>query len=151
MAQFQHKEYPGIKGFRLPRAIKKIKGLHSVGLYGYESYADKQGINISYWDKKRLIFLEHKFFHMTFLPRSSSIKKDREVMMRAPKRHFRIGEPFPKNMHYPDVFYKKRPDIIPPPWKRLTRLDQLKGIYYRSQNFVERLGRFKRLRFKIVQ
>lgn len=139
MAEFQHKQYPGIKGFHLTRAIKKIKDLHCIGLYGYESYADQNKINISYWNKKRLIFLKHKFFHMTFLPRSSSIKKDREVMMRAPKTHFYQGEPFPKNMEYPEAFYKKRPNLISSPWKPLTKLDQLKGIYYRSQNFLDRL------------
>lgn len=139
MEEFQHKEYPEIKGFRLPRAIRNIKGLHGVGLYGYESYADKEGINISYWDKKRLIFLKHKFFHMTFLKRSSTREKDREVMMRGRKTRFYNGTPFSQDVKYPDVFYLDRPDMVPSPWKRLTHLDQLKGVYYRSQNFLERL------------
>ena len=139
MVEFKHKQYPWIKGFRLTRAIKKIEGLHCIGLYGYESYADKEGVNISYWDKKRLTFIMNKFFHLTYLPRSSSIKKDREVMMRAPKRHFYQGKPFPKNMYYPEVFYKKRPDFILSPWGKFSFRDRLKGLYYRTLNVKDRL------------
>lgn len=139
MVEFQHKQYSGIKGFRLPRAIRKIKGLHCIGLYGYESYANKEGINISYWDKKRLIFIKHNFFHMTFLPRSSNRGKDREVMMRGSKTRFHTGTPFSESVKYPEVFYLDKPDMVPSPWKRLTQLDQLKGMYYRWQNFLDRL------------
>ncbi len=139
MEEFQHRQYSGIKGFRLTRAIKKTKGLHCTGLYGYESYADQDDINISYWDKKRLVFITSKFFHMTFLPRSSTREKDREVMMRGPKTRFYKGTPFPSRMQYPKVFYLERLEIVPPPWKQLTWVDQVKGIYFRSQNFLDRI------------
>lgn len=136
---FEHSQYPGMKGFRLPRAIRKTKGLHCIGLYGFESYADKNGLNVSYWEKERLIFLKNKFFHMTFLARSLSIKKDREVMMRAPKRLFYKGEPFPCDFQYPEVFYKKRPKYVPSPWQELTLSSQLAGLYYRILNFQDRI------------
>ncbi len=138
LERYEHSQYPGMKGFRLPRAIRKIKGLHGIGLYGFESYADKNGLNISYWDMKRLIFIKNKFFHMTLLPRSSSRKKDREVMMRSQKTFFYKGASFPKKLKYPEVFYRKHPTIVPSPWRKLTFLDQVKGIYYRIQNFKER-------------
>src|SRR3989344_8957687 len=132
MEEFEHPQYPRMKGFRLPRAIRKIKGLHCIGLYGFESYADRNGLNISYWDLKRLLFLKNKFFHMTSLPRSSSRSKDSEVMMRGPKTFFHKGTPFSEKMNYPEVFYKKHPEIVPSPWRRLRLIDQLMGLYYRT-------------------
>lgn len=128
-----------LMGYMQPRAIRKIQGLHCIGPYGEESYADKKGVNISYWDNKRLIFLEEKYFHMSFLPRSASVKKDKDVMMRGLKRRFYKGKPFPKNMKYPDVFYLKRPSMVPNPWIRLTRVGELKGVYFRTKNVIERL------------
>lgn len=142
MEEFEHSQYPGMKGFRLPRAIRKIKGLQCIGLYGFESYSDRNGLNISYWDTKRVIFLRNKFFHMTLLPRSSNIKKDREVMMRGPKTFFYKGTPFPEKIKYPEVFYQNRPKIVPSPWRRLTLIDELRGLYYRTINIKERLKKF---------
>lgn len=129
----------GRKGFWLPRAWRKTPGLHAIGEYGVESYADRDGVNVSYWDTKRLKYLTHKFFHMTFLPRSSNLQKDREVMMRSQKTHFYKGTSFPNGMEYPEVFYRKKPDFIKSPWKKLTFVDQLKGLYYRALNFRDRL------------
>lgn len=130
-------------GFRLPRAIKKINGLHCVGEYGYESYADSDEINISDWDKQRLIFLpdKYKYFHMTFLPRSSSRYKDQEVMMRASKTLFYKGTPFPNEISYPEVFYQKRPAIVPSPWIKFTFKQQVTGWFYQIQKYADKMWR----------
>lgn len=139
LEEFEHSQYPGMKGFRLPRAIRKTRDLHCIGDYGVESYADKNGLNISYWNIKRLLFLKNKFFHMTFLPRSSNRRKDREVMMRSQKMLFYKGTSFSKTVKYPEVFYSQRPEIVPSPWRSLTFTDQAKGLYYRTLNLKERL------------
>lgn len=143
MEEFEHSQYPEMKGFRLPRAIRKTRDLHCIGLYGFESYADKNGLNISYWDTNRLRFLKNKFFHMTFLPRSSNRRGDREVMMRGPKTVFNKGTSFPKNMKYPEVFYRNRPEIVPSPWQHLTLIDRLRALNCRMINLKERLKSHK--------
>jgi len=98
---------------------------------------------------------------MTLLPRSKTRRKDREVMMRGQKTRFYKtydlptimfkalgmtksaprGIPFPEDINYPEVFYFDRPGIVPSPWRRLTLVDQIKGLYYRTQNFKERIRR----------
>jgi glycosyltransferase involved in cell wall biosynthesis len=128
----------GYFGFCMPRAIRKIPGLHCIGEYGYESYADKKGVNISDWNQNRLIFLKNNYWHMTFLPRSSSRKKDSEVMMRQYKTLYYKGQAFPKNTNYPEVFYLLRPDFVLSPWQKFTWRDYIKGIYYRSRNLLAR-------------
>lgn len=128
-----------LRGFRLSRALRKIPGLHCIGNYGYESYADKNKVNVSDWEITRKLFLSNKLFHMTFLPRSSSRSKDREVMMRGPKTHFVKGKAFPSDMYYPEVFNRERPLYVPSPWRHLRTSTQLKGLYYRAQNLIERI------------
>lgn len=128
-----------LTGYRLARAIRKLDGLKVIGIYGIESYADKNNCNVSDWKKKRLIYLRNRFFHMSFLPRSSRITFDREVMMRAPKTRFNKGIPFPVDFCYPEVFFKNRPAFVPSPWNKLTWIDQLKGFYYRTMNFKDRM------------
>ncbi len=128
-----------LTGYRLARAIRKLDGLKVIGIYGIESYADKNNCNVSDWEKKRLIYLRNRFIHMSFLPRSSRINFDRDVMLRAPKTRFTKGIPFPVDFKYPEVFYKKKPDLVPSSWKKLTLTDQLEGLYYRTRNFVARI------------
>ncbi len=126
----------GRRGFWLPRAWRLNKGLHAIGLYGVESFADIHDINVSYWELNRLKYLKHKFFHMSFLPRSSSIQKDRLVMMRAPKTKFSRGVSFPSGIQFPEVFFKDRPAQILSVWRHMTLLDKVSGLYYRTLNFL---------------
>lgn len=132
-----------LENFVMGRALRKIPGLHCTGEYGYESYADKDNLDASRWDRERLIFIKNKFFHMSFLQRSNNIRSDREVMMRAPKRFFHKGKAFPEGFKYPEIFYIARPANVAPPWKRLTWRGQAEGIYYRFLNFFERFKRVK--------
>jgi len=135
---------PGLIGWRSVRVIKTgIEGLHCLGVYPNEGYYDKRGIRISDRPGNHLIFTKNKCFHMSLLPRSSTRLKDREVIKRTRKTHFIKGIPFPGNISYPEVFYKKKPKIVASCWKRFTLVDQLKGYYFRSLNFVERrLGEY---------
>ncbi len=129
----------GKRGFWMPRAWKKISGLQAIGEYGVESYADRDEINVSYWSVDRLKYISHKFMHMTLLQRSSSIAKDREVMMRSNKTLFSKGIQFPNSYKFPEVFYKIRPAFIPEPWQVLTTSDWIKGIFNRSLNLFIRI------------
>jgi len=107
---------------------------------------DEEGSGLSEWGEKGIIYLDGKYFHMSYLPRSSSREKDREVPFRSQKTRFYKGAPFPEGMKYPEVFYKKRPAIVPSPWKKLTLKDELMGLYYRTENFFERLRKRGKLR-----
>src|SRR3989344_5121867 len=130
-----------LTGYRLPRAIKMLPGIQTIGEYGWESYADQKNLNVSDWNKERLIYIKNKFFHASFLPRSSTREKDREVMMRGPKTRFTKGALFPKNVILPEILSAKRPQQVPSPWQHLTLKQAAAGFYYRAQNLVERFGR----------
>lgn len=133
----------GKKGFWLPRAIKKIKGLHCIGEYGNESYADEKNTNISNWSLKRCVYLKEKFFHLSFLPRSATRTQDLEVMMRGPKTFFVKGKPFPKYAQYPEVFMLPHPKIVPDPWRRFTWIKFVKGVCHRAQNAYQKITKKK--------
>ena len=135
-----HEDRTGRMGFWLPRAFRFTPGLHAKGEYGVESFVDKHGINVSHWDLKRLVYIEHKFFHMTFLLRSDSIQKDRLVMMRAMKRRYDLGLAFPKDFKYPEVFYQTHPQSVPSPWLKYSWFTSFSGVYYKTLNFVNRRG-----------
>lgn len=138
--RLRHPKAPtDLLGWKSGRAIKRIKGLHCVNLYPLDSYADKNGLNVAYWSKKRHLFLKEKYFHMSLLPRSSSRIKDKEVILRGQKTRFHRGFPFPPDTSYPEVFYLKRPSIVPSPWRRLTLADEIKGLYFRAENLIERI------------
>ncbi len=124
----------GLKGWRSARGMRKFPGLQTTNSYPLESYVDEKGVNASEWERKRLIFIKEKFFHMTFLRRSATIKQDRQVMMRGPKIRFVKGRAFSEGMEYPEVFHLARPKIVPDPWGRLNWGDQVRGVYYRGLN-----------------
>ncbi len=135
-ANFNHPQ--GVRSYMQIRAVRIVPGLKAVGEYGFEAYADRQDQNISDWNYERLIFLNEKYWHMSLLPRSRDLAHDREVMQRALKTRFIRGTPFPDGFKYPDVFKLARPSIVPSPWRRHTRIDTLKGLYYRSLNLISR-------------
>ncbi len=138
VAQLVDPNVPNMPGYRLARAIKKVPGLHVIGYYGIESYADKHNLNVSYWSKQRQVYITHKFWHMSFLPRSAVIAKDRQVMMRGPKTRFNMGVAFSGDITYPEVFYKQRPAIVPSPWRKMTTKIKIVGAYFRLINFLAR-------------
>ena len=65
---------------------------------------------------------------MSYLPRSSSKNKDRQEIMRKRKRKYEIGIFRPKWIEVPDVFYKKKPDIVSNPFYKMSDYEYLKAI-----------------------
>jgi len=119
----------GIHGFFSTRVFRRnIDGLHVSGEYGKESFLDKSGKTIRE-NKNRIKYLESVYYwHMSYLPRSTNRKKDREVMMRGKKRKFEIGIPRPKWVEVPEVFYKKRPRIAADPFFYMNPWQYFKAI-----------------------
>ena len=99
------------KGHYNISAIRKTDGLHVEGIYPNEAYVTKNAIKVQDLDKEKILFLDEPYLHASFLKRSS---KDRK------KIKYEMGENFPKDFYYPEVFFKPRPVIVPSPWQAIT-------------------------------
>jgi glycosyltransferase involved in cell wall biosynthesis len=119
----------GLKGFYSTRVFRlSIPGLYAGGPYGKETFYDKSGKTLIE-NKNRVKFLIKTYYwHMSYLPRSSSRKKDLGVIMRWRKRKYEIGIPRPKWIEIPTVFYLQRPRIVPDPFYKMNRLEFMKAI-----------------------
>ena len=117
-------EIAGRRGHYNLRAINMgISGLHAAGPHGEQGYFDADGKPIQERDQKKILFVDASYFHATHLSRSSEKEKDKEVPTRAQKRKYEIGLTFPKDMKYPEVFFLKRPAIVPDLWMKMTKME----------------------------
>lgn len=101
------------------RAIRKTQGLHVEGIYPNEAYVTKEGVKVQDLNKERILFLETPYLHASFLKRSSKDVK---------KIKYEIGENFPKDFYYPEVFFRERPAIVPSPWKTMNGSYKFKAL-----------------------
>lgn len=92
------------------RAIRNVSGLHVEGIYPNEAYVTKVGVKIQNLPEEKILFLEGKYLHASFLPRSN----------RGRKRKYEIGEEFPRDFYYPEVLFKDRPSFVPSHWRPIT-------------------------------
>jgi glycosyltransferase involved in cell wall biosynthesis len=119
----------GITGFFSSRVFRRnISGLHISGQYGQEGFYDGQGITIRERQKHVKYLEDIYYWHMTYLPRSSSRNKDKQVMMRGKKRKFEIGLKRPDWIKVPEVFYKTRPDFVPDPFYKMNSWEYTKAL-----------------------
>lgn len=102
------------------RVIRKTKRLRVEGIYPNEAYVTNEGIKVQNLEEKRILFLETPYLHASFLKRSS---KDRK------KVKYEIGESFPTDFYYPEVFFKERPRIVPSPWKTIDNGYKLRALF----------------------
>jgi len=93
------------------RAIKVTPGLHLEGIYPNEAYVNGSGVKVQNLPEEKIVFLETPYLHASFLKRSSKDIK---------KIKYEIGDSFPKDFYYPEVFFKPRPAIVPSPWQAMT-------------------------------
>lgn len=114
---FAAKNYLGWANLRAIR--RDIPGLKISGNYPLEAYLDKTGTPIQNYGKARLLFLKERYFHTSYLPRSN-FSNDLKTLNR--KLKFELGKKFPENFSYPEVFYQKRPSIVPSPWRKQNKL-----------------------------
>ena len=117
--------YKGWANLRMLRksAVKDIKGD-----YPLEAYCDEDGIPIQNYGRKHLLFLKNRYFHATYLTRSDTRTRDRNVLNRLKKSKTELGLSFPKNFKYPEVFYKKTPNIVPSPWGKRSNFDSFVSL-----------------------
>ena len=107
------------KGHYNIRAIRKTEGLRIEGIYPNEAYVTERGIKVQDLDKERMLFLDEPYLHASFLKRSSKDKK---------KIKYEIGESFPKDFYYPEVFFRSRPNLVLSPWMVMDLSYKLRAI-----------------------
>lgn len=112
------------------RAInfKKIPGLHFEKPHGQQGVYDQEGVLIQNRPKKYRKFLNAPYMHFTNVIRSSSRAFDLKVPKRDIKLKYDLGIPFPQDFHYPEVFYKERPKVVPDPWQKRSPFFVLRGL-----------------------
>lgn len=110
----------GRKGhFNLRAVNRKIPGLHfkkphgQIGLYGGD------GVLIQERPKKYRKFVNAPYLHFTNVIRSASRKDDLVVPKRRMKLKYELGIPFPHDFYYPEIFFRKRPEIVPNSWETM--------------------------------
>ena len=119
---FAPKDYNGWANLRVLRksAVKGIKGD-----YPLEAYCDRAGIPIQNYGERHLIFLKNRYFHTTYLVRSSSRREDKGTLNRQKKDKLELGLKLEEKVKYPEVFYKKKPKIIKSPWGKRSLVETL--------------------------
>lgn len=98
------------------RAVKRgIPGLHSQGGHGVWGLTDERGKMIQ--DRNTFKIIDAPYLHATNLRRSS---EDAKVIKRAKKYRFELGESFPKDYFYPEVFFRGEPEGLMSPWSTMS-------------------------------
>lgn len=95
---------------------RKIPGLNALGPHGQMGWADKNGKMIQEHDPKNIIYVDAPFLHTTYLPRAGG-RKDEEVIKRLQKRKHELGDSFPREYFYPEVFFEEKPAYVKSPWE----------------------------------
>jgi glycosyltransferase involved in cell wall biosynthesis len=103
------------------RAFKRnIKGLRFAKPHGQQGIYDNKGVLIQNRASKRRLWLEgYSYLHFTNMLRSGKRSDDLKVPKRSFKLKYEIGNKFPADFYYPEVFFRPRPDIVPSPWRRM--------------------------------
>ncbi|PIS09181.1 hypothetical protein COT75_02890 [Candidatus Beckwithbacteria bacterium CG10_big_fil_rev_8_21_14_0_10_34_10] len=110
----------GVKGFFSNRLFRgNIKGLYAAGPYGKEGFYEQNKKTLVKNRDRNKYLTDVYYWHMSYLPRSAVLKKDREVMMRKRKRKYEIGIKRPDWIAVPEVFYKSRPKSVPSPFYKM--------------------------------
>lgn len=103
-----------------------IRGLHAAKPHGQQGYFDFEGKLIQNRNSKRRLHLKKPaYLHFTNMSRSSY---DKAVVKRPQKLKYEIGESLPFDFYYPEVFFKKRPEIVDCVWGNMETGYYLKSI-----------------------
>lgn len=106
-------EILGKRGHFNLRAInKRIPGLHVDYPHPQESYLDQKNKQIQEMGKS--VFLNAPYLHLTHLRRSSKKRID--------KFKYELGKKVEKDFKFPEVLSKGSPEIVPSPWKKISKL-----------------------------
>ena len=107
-----------MKGKYRPYIISMgIPGMHSSGKYGKEGHFDGHGNPVQKGGYK-FSYLKNKYFHTSYLIRSSAITGDYSIKWRRAKMRAPYDGRFSSDFQYPEVFYRKdRPTNVKNPFE----------------------------------
>ncbi|WP_131536247.1 glycosyltransferase [Pedobacter nototheniae] len=94
-----------------------ILGVHADGPYGMEGYFDIQNRPIQE-SESDIEIVDGFFLHTSNLIRSKNIFHDWKIPYRRAKIFSEVEESINNDFLFPEVFYLKRPKIVPNPFKR---------------------------------
>lgn len=121
------------------RAINRsIPGLKSAKPHGTWGWTDENNRMIQDRSVKKVKFVDAPYIHATFLQRSVNIELDKNVPKRARKLKYELGDSFPLNFYYPEVFFKPRPAFVFPPWRKMDRRYFTKAMFQTPLRKVKR-------------
>lgn len=127
------------KGWMNLRAInRKIPGLHLRGIYPMEAYCDAKNIPLQNYGLKKLQFCQNRYFHMTYLCRSSLTLHRQKELRRGINKIPEIGRKLNKNITFPQVFYLNRPAIVPDCWLKQTTKEKFRSIIFTPVKIIKR-------------
>ena len=114
--------------FNLRAINRKIPGLHSEGIHGVWGWADLNNKMIQDRGEEKLLFLDTPYLHTTFLQRGEKRSDDLKVPKRKFKFKYELGENFPLDFYYPEVFFVDKPKFILSPWESMNNSYKLRAI-----------------------
>lgn len=121
------------------RAINRnIPGLKSAKPHGTWGWTDENNRMIQDRSVKKVKFVDAPYVHATFLQRSVNIELDKNVPKRARKLKHELGDSFPLDFYYPEVFFKPRPAFVFPPWRKMDRRYFTKAMFQTPLRKVKR-------------
>lgn len=128
----------GLQGHLNIRCLnRRVPGLHVVGEYGFEGFADEHNLLIQNRDQNRFYFANNSYFHASFLTRSA---QDRHTLKRSGRFKYELGYKL-KDSQLPEVFFATPPAVVDP-------LPSKRSIWYLARAAMETpLKRLKRLLF----
>jgi len=115
--------------YNLRAVNRSIPGLHSQGEHGVWGWADGENKMVQDRDPEQIKFVNAPYLHTTFLPRGGSVIKDLEVIKRSKKLKHELGESFPLDFYYPEVFFRDKPEIVPSPWNTTSPSFKFKAFF----------------------
>lgn len=95
----------------------KIPGIHCDGYYGIEGFFDGENNEVQ-CGKYEIVWQKEKYFHTSYIRRSSNQSKDRNVFSRFSKQFMAYDYKFPKDYKFPEIFYSDFPQIVESPFKQ---------------------------------
>jgi len=114
--------------FALRGVKRKIQGLSSKNPHGTWGWTDGEGKMIQDRDKTKILFIDAPYLHATHLLRSANRELDKNVIKREKKLKYEIGNNFPKDYYYPEVFFRERPMFVPSPWVKMDNNFLLRSV-----------------------
>ncbi|KKR11740.1 MAG: Glycosyl transferase family 2 [Candidatus Woesebacteria bacterium GW2011_GWA1_39_21] len=120
-----------VGNFNIRAFNRKIKGLKFKKPHGQQGLFDFADRLLQEREQsKRFWVMGYSYLHFTNMPRSRARSSDLAVPKRAFKLKYELGNSFPLDFYYPEVFFEDRPEYLKSVW---TNMD----LKYQARSFVE--------------